>query len=336
MEVGKTPELTGFDGRHSAVKMMPAEVTSKLRKSPTQESSLALSVSSDPHSSASLLPRLCCHLLTAPPPATALASVHPAPPASNGSCIAYERATLLSIKASLRDPNTNFSSWQGEDCCRWKGVRCSYKTGHVVKLNLQGKSGDCLKVYPYSGEISYSLVTLQQLRYLDFSCNNFYGAEIPEFIGYLPSLRYLNLSYNRFYGRIPPQIGNLSKLTYLDLKPFGSNNPQFYYLYPGDLQWLSHLSSLKHLDLNHMNLTAVLDWVHEINMLPALRKLYLQYTGLRNRVDFLGQSNLTALEVLDISGNNFNTTICSKLVLELNQPHFTELERLSIPWPYSR
>jgi hypothetical protein len=141
------------------------------------------------------------------------------------------------------------------------------------------------------------------------SCNNFYGAEIREFIGSLPSLRYLNLSYNRFYGRIPLQIGNLSKLTYLDLKPFGPNNHQFYYLYPGDLQWLSHLSSLKHLDLSHMNLTTVVDWVHNINMLPALRKLYLQYTGLRNRVAFVGQSNLTALKVLDISGNNFNTTI---------------------------
>jgi Leucine-rich repeat (LRR) protein len=44
-------------------------------------------------------------------------------------------------------------------------------------------------------------------------------------------------------------------------------------------------------------------------MLPALIKLYLQYTGLRNRVAFLGQSNLTALEVLDISGNYFSTTI---------------------------
>jgi hypothetical protein len=101
---------------------------------------------------------LLCHLLTVPPPATALASVHPAPPASNGSCITYERAALLSIKASLRDPNTDFSSWQGEDCCRWKGVKCSYKTGHVVKLNLRGKTGDCLEIYPYSGEISYSLI----------------------------------------------------------------------------------------------------------------------------------------------------------------------------------
>jgi hypothetical protein len=117
------------------------------------------------------------------------------------------------------------------------------------------------------------------------------------------------LSYSLFYGRIPPQIRNLSKLTDLDLKPFNSNISQSYYLYSGDLQWLSHLSSLKHLDLSHMNLTTVLDWVPKINMLPALRKLYLQYTGLRNRVAFLGQSNLTALEVLDISGNYFSTTI---------------------------
>jgi hypothetical protein len=57
------------------------------------------------------------------------------------------------------------------------------------------------------------------------------------------------------------------------------------------------LSSLKHLDLSHMNLTTVLDWVPKINMLPALIKLYVQYTSLRNRVAFLGQSNLTALEL---------------------------------------
>ncbi|XP_020201273.2 receptor-like protein EIX1 [Aegilops tauschii subsp. strangulata] len=251
---------------------------------------------------------LSCLLFSIPPAATA--SIRPpAPPpppsASNGSCIAYERAALLSIRASLWNPNFDFSSWQGEDCCTWKGVRCSYRTGHVVKLNLRGKS-NCYPVDENRGEISHSLVSLQQLRYLDMSCNNFNGAKIPESIGSLPSLRYLNLSYNWFYGRVPPQIGNLSKLTYLDLKPSDSFSLE---LYSGDVHWLSHLSSLKHLDLSHMNLTAAVDWVHQVNMLPALRKLYLQYTGIRNRVAFLGQSNLTALEVLDISGNNFSTTI---------------------------
>jgi hypothetical protein len=58
MDVEKTPELTGFDVRHTAVKIMPADVASKLRKSSTQDSSLAPSMSSDPHSSTTLLPRM--------------------------------------------------------------------------------------------------------------------------------------------------------------------------------------------------------------------------------------------------------------------------------------
>ncbi|KAF7046367.1 hypothetical protein CFC21_055397 [Triticum aestivum] len=247
---------------------------------------------------------LLCLLLSFPPPATG-SPLHAL--ASNGSCVADERDALLSIKESLWEPSVNLSSWQGEECCNWKGVRCSYKTGHVVKLNLRGSAQDCLRYSTYRGAISHSLVTLQQLRYLDLSCNNFNWTEIPDFIGSFPSLKYLNLSYNLFYGRIPPQIGNLSKLVYLDLNPSNNNNP----LYSSDLQWLSHLSLLKHLDLSYINLTTVVDWVHEINMLPNLIKLYLQHTGLRSTVVVLGQSNLTALEVLDISWNNFNTPIAS-------------------------
>ena len=89
---------------------------------------------------------LLCLLLSFPPPAKASPL---RAPASNGSCVAYERGALLSIKESLWEPNVNLSSWQGEECCNWKGVRCSYKTGHVVKLNLRGSAQDCLRYSTY-------------------------------------------------------------------------------------------------------------------------------------------------------------------------------------------
>ena len=61
--------------------------------------------------------------------------------------------------------------------------------------------------------------------------------------------------------------------------------------------------------MSYVNLTTAVDWVHEINRLPTSKELRLSDSGLRNTVPCLRQFNLTALEVLDISLNNFNTTI---------------------------
>ncbi|RWW40240.1 hypothetical protein BHE74_00054365 [Ensete ventricosum] len=140
---------------------------------------------------------------------------------SGARCKENEKAALLKLKQGLIDPSGRLSSWAGDDdCCRWRGVRCSNRTGHVVQLRLRNPSpspDDDDDDFFLAGEISPSLLELKRLSYLDLSRNRFDGASIPGFIGSLTSLRYLNLSDAWFGGTIPHQLGNLSRLQYLDL-----------------------------------------------------------------------------------------------------------------------
>ncbi|KAF7075796.1 hypothetical protein CFC21_080549 [Triticum aestivum] len=128
----------------------------------------------------------------------------PPPPAAPAGtlCILRERDALLTFKAGLTDPSNYLSSWRGEvDCCRWTGVECSNRTGHVIKLQVRSNTnseGELVPGTTIGGEISSSLLTLRHLKHLDLSSNNFGGKPIPEFIGVLQSLTHLTcklLSY---------------------------------------------------------------------------------------------------------------------------------------------
>ncbi|XP_021800209.1 probable LRR receptor-like serine/threonine-protein kinase At4g36180 isoform X3 [Prunus avium] len=236
----------------------------------------------------------------------------------NVGCIDIERKALLKLKQGLTDLSGRLSSWVGEDCCKWSGVGCNNITGRVNRLNLHNR--DWFDYYGptehgFDGEINPSLLVLKDLEYLDLSLNLFGGVQFPSFIGSLEKLKYLNLSRTYFVGVIPPNLGNLSRLLYLDLKSSGTLET--------DLQWLATLSSLKYLNLGGVNLTKTTSyWLPAVNMLPSLVELYLPHCSLPMLPLTLPSINFTSLSVLDLSGNEFTSTIPPWLF------NLTKLEKL--------
>ncbi|CAK7351935.1 unnamed protein product [Dovyalis caffra] len=59
-------------------------------------------------------------------------------------CIERERQALLKFKQEVIDDFDVLSSWSTSDCCLWRGVGCSNRTGHVTVLDLQAQHGDRL------------------------------------------------------------------------------------------------------------------------------------------------------------------------------------------------
>ncbi|KAK6278777.1 hypothetical protein POUND7_019044 [Theobroma cacao] len=142
---------------------------------------------------------------------------------------------------------------------------------------------------------------LKHLNCLDLSNNAFEGIPIPKFLGSIESLRYLNISRAGFKGLVPHQLGNLSSLQILNLH--GNDH-----LYVANLQWLSGLSLLEHLDLSNVNLIEVSNWLKVINTLPSLQELYLSGCQLP-QVPPPTNVNLSSLTILDLSSNSLENTL---------------------------
>ncbi|EOY12941.1 Disease resistance family protein / LRR family protein [Theobroma cacao] len=199
-----------------------------------------------------------------------------------------------------------------------------------------------------SGTISPSLLKLQHLSYLDLSQNDFNGSRIPEFIGSLKNLRYLDLSHANFGGPIPSQLGNLSKLETLYLGG-GIFDQNYYYYYnmifrnkfpklfsARNLEWLSHLTSLKFLVLSFTNQSKASDWLQVVNQLPSLEFLAMNDCDLpsasSSSLSLVNSS--TALTGLNLSGNNLTSSAIYPWLFNVSRNlEFLDLSRNHLKGP---
>ncbi|KAL8241567.1 hypothetical protein R6Q59_014921 [Mikania micrantha] len=256
-------------------------------------------------------------------------------------CMDDERQALLRFKHSLIDEADRLDSWVGEksDCCKWAGIHCDNLTGHVHEIHLPGKCSDdynTIKEYEEAirqrlrGDISPSILNLKQLQHLDLSCNDFKGIQIPSFMGSLGNLKYLNLSCSRFVGTIPPQLGNLRELGVLCLGSFDDDDDdddEHEFTSIENMQWLSSLRLLRHLDMSGVDLTKATDWLQVINTLPSLVQLHFSNSQLPNIQPNVVSVNLTSLSLLDLSRNNFDKSSMPPWIFSI-----TSLVSLDLSW----
>ncbi|GLU19496.1 hypothetical protein SLE2022_357450 [Rubroshorea leprosula] len=221
-------------------------------------------------------------------------------------CIESERLALLAFKQGLVDEHGWLSSWGNEeerkDCCKWEGVQCSNTTGHIIVLNLTTKLEHGYYLH-LRGNLSPSLFELRHLTYLGLAGNDFNLSSIPKSIGSLNKIQHFDLSSCNLSGSLPSQLANLTSLQYLDLSDNNFNNIK-------NLEWLSYLSSLKHLAFEWNDLGKVNDWQQVINKLPRLTYLSLSRCNLR---DVIPQSipminTSTFLTKLDLGNNNLTSS----------------------------
>ncbi|TYH46808.1 hypothetical protein ES332_D11G365300v1 [Gossypium tomentosum] len=222
---------------------------------------------------------------------------------------------IAAICFSICDANSNVLCIESGDCCEWIGVICQNSTGHVNQLHLTSSLSEPDFFAPYveweayynsmlGGNINPSLLELKHLSSLDLSNNNFSNIHIPKFLGVLGSLTHLNLSQAGFQGAIPQNLGNLSKLQYLDLR---GDTMYRWDIKVKSLQWVSGLSSLQYLDLSGADLSKATDWLQVTFKHPSLLELHLSNCGLEDDPSPISVNSTKSLVILDLSLNRFSS-----------------------------
>ncbi|GKV21786.1 hypothetical protein SLEP1_g31732 [Rubroshorea leprosula] len=193
-------------------------------------------------------------------------------------------------------PKVDLWKSQGVDCCSWEGIWCDQNTSHVIGVDL---SSSCLFGFINS---SSSLFRLGHLQYLNLALNDFNFSKIPFAVGNLSRLTYLNLSGSFFSGQIPHEISKLSNLAKLDISfNLDYSNQGLLEIKKLDLNSLAlNLTKLEWLDLSFVGINSPIS--KALANMSSLTYLHFGQCGLFGKfpTDIF---QLPKLQVLDLDNN---------------------------------
>ncbi|KAL0747979.1 hypothetical protein Bca101_029981 [Brassica carinata] len=132
---------------------------------------------------------------------------------------------------ALKSEWTRFpENWKGSDPCgtNWVGITCN-NNNHVISISLGNLN--------LEGKLSADISSLAELQILDLTSNSKLSGSLPSNIGNLRKLTTLNLMECGFSGEIPESIGSLEQLITLSL-----NSNKFSGTIPASIGRLSKLN----------------------------------------------------------------------------------------------
>ncbi|TYG82107.1 hypothetical protein ES288_D01G060700v1 [Gossypium darwinii] len=202
-------------------------------------------------------------------------------------------------------PKTSYWN-ESTNCCSWKGVNCDKASGQVFGLDLS------CSLLVGSLSPNTSPFRLQGLKRLNLASNDFNASpiqsgfrSIPASIGNLTKITFLDLSLNEFEASLPTHVTGLQ-----NLNEFFLNDNS---LTGGITSWPFTLPSLKYLDLSNNSLTGPIDKIQKPN---SVQEVYLAYNHMHGEIQS-SFFNLANLIELDLSSNNFSGLIKSDMLLKL-------------------